>query len=100
MIAEGKKYAVNDNQKTEIQIIEAACKATVGDWSGAERIQKKALQNINNSFSEIRLAYRDYARYCLKSGNKTESARAIDIMKELNPDHPETVQLAKRLQEL
>lgn len=43
MIAEGKKYAVNDNQKTELQIIEAACKAAVGDWSGAERIQKKSI---------------------------------------------------------
>ena len=75
--------------------INAAC----GDWKKAEYLQKNALENIDDSFSEIRVAWQNYAFYCIKSGNKREAARAIGVLKTINSTDPQVAELEK-LQEI
>lgn len=93
----GKKCAANEFEKTELLMLEAKIRAASGKWAEAKELQKNALQNINNSFSEIRIAYQNYAEYCLKNNDIAEAKKAIGILKSIDRKHPDVIDLEKRL---
>ena len=89
----GKKYAVNAFEKTELLMLEAKINAAAGKWNEAKLLQKEALNNIDNSFSEVRIAWGRYAEYCIKSNDRKEAVKAVKILNSIDKKHPETIRL-------
>ena len=91
---------LSDFEKTELLMLEAKIKAAEGDWKNAQLLQQKALQKIDNSFSEIRIAYQNYAHYCLQAGDLNEAEQAIAVLNQLNPQHTDVLNLNAALKSL
>ena len=95
--ASGEKCSSNEFEKTELLMLEAKIKAAGADWKNAQQLQKKALLKIDNSFSEIRIAYQNYAIYALRAGDRSEAEKAIAVLNEISPNHPEVLKLTAAL---
>lgn len=94
-VERGEKCSRNSFEKTELLLADAKIKAACGDWKKAETLQKTALEKIDNSFSEIRIAWQNYAFYCIKSGNKKEAEKAVAVLKTINSQNPQLDELEK-----
>ena len=89
--------SVNVFGQAQVQRLEAQIKAAAGDWHAAMLLQKKSLDFLDDSFSEIRIVLQDYARYCIMANEKAEAAKTIKQLDSIAPDHPEIVALKKLL---
>ena len=78
-------------------MVEAKINAASGKWQQAQILQRKALENIDNLFSEIRIAWYNYAVYSLRAGDQTEAEKAIAILKTIDSKNKETLELEKEL---
>ena len=83
-VISGKKSAVNVFEKSELLLLEAKLNAAAGKWQSAKELQKGALKNIDNSFSEIRVAYENYAKYCRMAGDQSEAENARKILRSIS----------------
>ena len=78
-------------------MVEAKINAASGKWQQAQILQRKALENIDNLFSEIRIAWYNYAVYSWRAGDQAEAEKAIAILKTIDSKNKETLELEKEL---
>ena len=93
----GKKCAVNQSEKTELLMLEAKICAASGKWAEAQKMQKEALENIDNGYSEIRIAYQNYAEYSLANKDLAEAKKVLEVLKSIDSKHPDTVKIENML---